>query len=109
LRKLNIEGWITVGVARDSTRFPQIADHQFEVNFDEPSMIVQIVYLISQQISDINFWFYAVGDITNQKASQTAPQDWQRIISANLSDAFYALQHNLPLLIENAHIFSWAQ
>lgn len=34
-----------------------------------------------------------------------APQDWDRIISANLSDVFYTYHHSLPLLDEGAHIF----
>lgn len=105
LRKLNAEGWTTVGVARNSSRIPQFADYIFEAEFDDPGSIEQTVYFISQEIGEVNIWCYAAGDISYQKISEMAPQDWNRIISANLSDVFYTYHHSVPLLDDAAHIF----
>ena len=105
LSKLNAEGWKTIGVVRDSLNTPQIADFMFETRFENPGDIEETAYLVSQEISEINFWCYAAGDISSEKVAEMAPMDWQRIITANLSGAYYAIHYFLPLLSENAHIF----
>lgn len=105
LRKLNAEGWTTAGVARDSLKSTEIADFVFEAKFEDPKSIEETAYLVSQEIGDINFWCYTAGDITSEKVSEMATMDWQRIITANLNGAFYAIHHFLPLLNETAHIF----
>ena len=105
LRKLNAEGWTTAGIVRDSLKIPQIADFVFETEFENPGYIEETAYLVSQEIGDINFWCYAAGDISSEKVSEMAPKDWQRIITANLNGAFFAIHYFLPLLTEIAHVF----
>jgi NAD(P)-dependent dehydrogenase (short-subunit alcohol dehydrogenase family) len=105
LSKLSAEGWTTVGIVRDSLKTPQMTDFMFETRFENPRDIEETAYLVSQDISDINFWCYAAGDISSVKVSEMVPMDWQRIINANLNGAFYAIHHFLPLLSETAHIF----
>ena len=105
LRKLNAEGWTTAGIVRDSLKIPQIADFVFETMFENPEYIQETAYLVSQEIGDINFWCYAAGDISSEKVSEMAPKDWQRIITANLNGAFFAIHYFLPLLTEIAHVF----
>jgi NAD(P)-dependent dehydrogenase (short-subunit alcohol dehydrogenase family) len=105
LRKLNAEGWITAGIVRDSLKIPQIADFVFETKFENPGYIEETAYLVSQEIGEINFWCYAAGDISSEKVSEMAPKDWQRIITANLNGAFFAIHYFLPLLTETAHVF----
>jgi NAD(P)-dependent dehydrogenase (short-subunit alcohol dehydrogenase family) len=104
LSKLNDDGWTTIGVARDTSAIASHADHVFETPFDDPGRLEQVAYLISQEVDDINFWCYAAGDILNAKVSEMEPQDWHRIISANLTSASYAIHYSLPLLSEDAHI-----
>lgn len=105
LNKLNAEGWKTAGIVRDSLNVPQIADFTFETKYENPGDIEETAYLVSQEMSDINLWCYAAGDISSEKVSEMSPIDWQRIINANLNSAFYAIHNFLPLLSENAHIF----
>ena len=58
LSKLKAEGWTTAGIVRDSLKTPQIAEFIFETRFDNPGDIEETAYLVSQDFSDINFWFY---------------------------------------------------
>jgi NAD(P)-dependent dehydrogenase (short-subunit alcohol dehydrogenase family) len=104
LGKLNSDGWTTIAVARDTSKLSSLVDHVFESPFDDPGRLEQTAYLISQEVDDINFWCYAAGDILRAKVSDMAPQDWQRIMSVNLTNAYYAIHYSLPLLVENAHI-----
>jgi len=104
LEKLNLEGWTSVAIARDTSEIAELADHVLDTGFDDASSIEQTVYLISQEVGDIDFWCYAAGDILYAKVFETEPQDWQTILSANLTNAYYAIHYSLPLLSENAHI-----
>jgi NAD(P)-dependent dehydrogenase (short-subunit alcohol dehydrogenase family) len=52
----------------------------------------------------VNLWVYAIGDITSAKVEALSPQDWQRILDANLTGAYAAAHHSLPLLAEDAHM-----
>ena len=105
LNKLNTSEWTTVAVARDTNNLTSHADYAFDANFNDPTSVEQTVFLVSQEVDQIGLWIYAAGDIISGKVSQLGPQDWQRIISANLNGAYYAIHYSLPLLSENAHIF----
>jgi len=104
LTKLNADGWTTVAVARDTSTITTLADHVFETSFDDTGRLEQTAYLISQEAEDIDLWCYAAGDILQAKVNDMVPQDWHRIISANLTNAYYAIHYSLPLLREDAHI-----
>jgi NAD(P)-dependent dehydrogenase (short-subunit alcohol dehydrogenase family) len=104
LQKLNADGWTTIAVARDTSTITTLADHVFETPFDDPGRLEQTAYLISQEAGDIDFWCYTAGDILQTRVSDMLPQDWNRIISANLTNAYYAIHFSLPLLSENAHL-----
>jgi NAD(P)-dependent dehydrogenase (short-subunit alcohol dehydrogenase family) len=104
LAKLNLEGWTTIAVARNTSGITSIADHVFETPFDDPDRLEQTAYLISQEADEIDFWCYAAGDILQAKVRGMAPHDWHRVLSANLTNAYSAIHYSLPLLSENAHI-----
>ena len=103
--KLNANGWNIVAVSRDSSKLTSPTAHVFDASFDDPTSVEQTVFLISQEVDQIELWIYAAGDIISAKVSQLAPHDWQRIMAANLNGAYYSLHYSLPLLSQNAHIF----
>jgi NAD(P)-dependent dehydrogenase (short-subunit alcohol dehydrogenase family) len=103
-KKLKNDDWTIIAVARETKSITSLADHVFEIPFDDPGRLEQTAYLISQEVTDIDFWCYTAGDILQESVNDMAPQDWQRIISANLTNAYYAIHYSLPLLRENAHI-----
>jgi len=105
LKKLNAEGWTTIGIARDASTIENQANFILETPLDEPHKIEQTIYLVSQQVGEIALWIYTAGDIVSMKVDEMEPQDWGRILSANLSGAYHAVHYSLPLLSENAHIF----
>lgn len=104
LDKLKAEQWSTIAITRDSRKVAVNADHIFDVRLDEPDHVEQTVYLISQEVDAVDFWCYAAGDILYSKVYEMPPNDWQRILSANLTGAFYAIHYSMPLLSEDAHI-----
>lgn len=105
LKILQENDWITLGIARDTIAISDIATHAFDANFKDPSMVSQVVFLASQVVDAIDLWIYAAGDIFSSRVSDSQPSDWERIILANLTGAFYSIHSSLPLLHEEAHIF----
>jgi len=105
LTKLNSEGFTTIAVIRDREKLKTPADFIFEADFSNPVQVEQIVYRISQEVEEIDFWCYAAGDILSAKAAQMKPSEWDRILSANLSGAFFTYHFSQILMTENAHLF----
>jgi NAD(P)-dependent dehydrogenase (short-subunit alcohol dehydrogenase family) len=103
--KLQAEDWNTIAVVRDAGDVTTHAETIFETSFDNPDQIEHMIYLVSQEFGNIEFWVYAAGDILSAKVEDMDPKDWDRILSANLANPFYALHYSLPLLSERAHIF----
>ncbi|MGD2157233.1 MAG: SDR family NAD(P)-dependent oxidoreductase [Anaerolineales bacterium] len=62
LEKLNADGWTTIAVARDTSEITTLADHVYDASFDDHDDIEQTLYLISQEVEEIDFWCYAAGD-----------------------------------------------
>jgi len=103
--RLDADGWQTLAVARDSDAIPEGADRTYEADFQNPASVERAVYTISQEVEQIDLFCYAAGDILSSKVADLQPDDWHRIISANLSGAYLAVHYSLPLLSEKAHIF----
>ena len=105
LKKLDTEQWTTIGITRDRLKSSNSAKLEYEVKYDDMQIIQEKIYLISQEISEIDLWCYAGGDISYEKVADMQPNNWQRIINANLTNVFSAIHYSLPLLSESAHIF----
>ena len=103
--ELIADGWKTLAVARDSMDVTSKTDLQFEADFENPASIEHAVYSVSQETDKIDLWCYSAGDILSSKIIDLEPENWERIISANLSGAYLAMHYSLPLLSEDAHIF----
>jgi NAD(P)-dependent dehydrogenase (short-subunit alcohol dehydrogenase family) len=58
----------------------------------------------AQEVGEIDLWLYAVGDIAAKPVGAMDEETWDRILDANLTGAFRAIHHSLPLLAEEAHI-----
>jgi NAD(P)-dependent dehydrogenase (short-subunit alcohol dehydrogenase family) len=105
LKILQENDWITLGIARDTVAISHMATHTFDANFENPSIVEQVVFIASQVVDAIDLWIYAAGDISSSRVSEIQPAEWQKIMSANLNSAYYAIHSSLPLLSEEAHIF----
>jgi len=105
VEELSQNGWIIHAVSRDSSMITLNANQVYEADFDNARSVELAVYAISQEADSINFWCYAAGDIISEQVSTIRPEDWNRIISANLTGAYHTIHYSLPLLSENAHIF----
>ncbi|MBN1666668.1 MAG: SDR family NAD(P)-dependent oxidoreductase [Anaerolineales bacterium] len=105
LELLSAQGWYSVAVLRDRSRLQVPAGEVIEARFEQPESVAQAVALASQAVEQVDLWVYAAGDILSAKVAELRPADWQRILSANLTGAYLAYYHSLPLLAPEAHVF----
>lgn len=104
LQKLSDQGWTTIAVARRSSGLEALATHVVEADVSEPHQVEAAVYAISMETDAVNLWIYAVGDIASARVADLDADRWNRILDANLSGAYLATHHSLPLLAEDAHL-----
>jgi NAD(P)-dependent dehydrogenase (short-subunit alcohol dehydrogenase family) len=66
--------------------------------------VEQALEAVRQETDQVDLWIYAAGDIAASKVADASPQDWQRILNANLVGAHLATHYSLPLLASDGHL-----
>mgnify|MGYP001544306203 CR=1 FL=1 len=105
LKELRSDGWELVAIARDTGGLRDLASVVIEGDVTSASAVQSAIETASQQVSAIDMWVYSIGDIMSVKVVEMSPEDWARLINANLSGAFFATHYSLPLLATEAHLF----
>lgn len=104
VERLMENDWEVVGVARHEGASTDLASIRVAADVAHPEDVQQAVEQAQAEVGEVNLWIYAVGDIMSTRVSEMSADDWRRILDANLSGAFTAVQTSLPLLSEDAHI-----
>jgi NAD(P)-dependent dehydrogenase (short-subunit alcohol dehydrogenase family) len=102
--ELKTNGWTTFSIARDISEIPSSTDFKYEADFKNPTNVEHAVYKIAQEVESIDLLIYTAGDILSKKVIQMTPEDWETIMTANLTGAYHAIHYSLPLLSDSAHI-----
>jgi len=98
------EDWTVLAVTHQPDDLGNLTPHVFDADVAAPYQVQMAVISASQVSDEINLWVYAAGDITSTKAAEMQPDDWQRILDANLTGAFLTAHFSLPLLAGDAHL-----
>jgi NAD(P)-dependent dehydrogenase (short-subunit alcohol dehydrogenase family) len=102
---LKSEGWRVLAIGRHAADLDDLTSHIFEADVAQPSSVERALAAVrSQETDQVDFWIYAVGDIAASKVADASPQDWQRIMDANLIGAYLATHYSLPLLARDSHL-----
>jgi 3-oxoacyl-[acyl-carrier protein] reductase len=104
VERLGDEGWEVFAVARHAKDLESVTPHVVEADVAAPRQVEAAVYAIATEMDSVDLWIYAVGDIASTKVADMEPQDWDRILSANLSGAYLATHFSMPILAEDAHL-----
>lgn len=104
-RLLSDAGWTTVAVSRHPERTEEFATHSFAANVANLVSAEQAVYSASFEIDSADLFIYAAGDIAKAKVGAMTAGDWERLLAANLTGAFFATRASLPILAPDAHLF----
>lgn len=99
--ELRTDGWEIIAISRSDQDVPD-AVTTIQADVTNPQMVENAVLTAAYEVSEIDLFIYSAGDITSTRVSDMKPQEWQRIMGANLDGAFMTTHFSLPLLSENA-------
>jgi NAD(P)-dependent dehydrogenase (short-subunit alcohol dehydrogenase family) len=102
--KLKAEDWTVLALGHHIAEVADLTPYTYEVDVGDPAAVQQAVAAANQQEVEVDLWIYAAGDITAQKVSGLSPEDWRRILDANLVGAHHAVHFSLPILAADAHL-----
>jgi NADP-dependent 3-hydroxy acid dehydrogenase YdfG len=75
LKHLTEEGWTVVAIAREAADLGDLAAVVIEADVDSAFSVQSAITIASQEVSDVNLWVYAVGDIASEKVEEMSPGD----------------------------------
>jgi NAD(P)-dependent dehydrogenase (short-subunit alcohol dehydrogenase family) len=101
-RRLTADGWLVVAFSRHPDGPGEATAYSFAADAADPFAVQSAVLAASQEVNEAGLFVYAAGDIVAEPVSKMAPGTFRRIIDANLTGAFNAAHHSLPLLAADA-------
>lgn len=104
VNRLVEDDWTVIGVVHDSSSVTDPPYHVVEADVADEAAVQRAVRQAADMAPSIDLWIYAVGDIAASKVGEMSSQDWRRILDANLTGAYLAVHHGLPLLAADAHM-----
>ncbi len=104
VKRLADAGWTVLSAARDPGTVNSLTSEVVAADVEDPDSIRQAVQRAKELVEEVDLWIYAVGDITSLKVEELSLGDWERILAANLTGAYLAAHHSLPLLASDAHM-----
>jgi len=99
------QGWKVITAGRHSQRLEKLGGIVVEADLSSPASLQFAISAASQEVDEVQLWVYAAGDITSAPVASMSPEEWQRILDANLTGAFLATHYSWPLLAQQSHLF----
>jgi len=70
--------------------------HPYVIDISDPRQVEESVQRIRKEIGTIDILVNNAGILSNNKAMETTPEEWNRVLSVNLNGAFYMSKAILP-------------
>ena len=91
---------VMVDIARESLEklTASLGNRVFAYSFDisDPSAVTENIKLITKEVGDIDILVNNAAILSNNKAADTTPEEWNKVMAVNLNGAFYLSQAVLP-------------
>mgnify|MGYP001264623173 CR=1 FL=1 len=102
--QLSRAGWKTVSVVRDPRKVTDLTSNVIVADVGDLESVRRAVLGAAESFNEVDLWIYAVGDILSARVGELMPEEWERILDANLTGAYLTAHLSLPLLTEDAHL-----
>lgn len=102
-KQLASRGWHVHAVCRSGAAIDGAAQ-VVEADVVDSFAVHKAVLEVAQGVSDIQLSIYAAGDIVADDCDSLPPEEWRRVLDANLTGAYLTTHHSLPLLATDAHL-----
>jgi NAD(P)-dependent dehydrogenase (short-subunit alcohol dehydrogenase family) len=103
-RRLVQDGWRVAAVAREASRLHVPGAYALEGDVASEYDVRQATVAAAQELGTVDLWIYSIGDILSAPVSAMELDQWHRVVTANLTGAYLATHHSLPLLTDQAHL-----
>lgn len=101
---LKQEGWLVYAAARSTEQVPAEADGIYEYDAALEQSYEAVARLVAQEAGTIDLMVYAVGQLAFEKLDKLSLADWRMTLDSNLTGAYLAAHHGLPLMEKGAHL-----
>lgn len=102
-KKLAAEQWRVIAIVRNGDDVSGAA-LTIQADTTNARAVETAVTSAAYDVDAVDLWIYAAGDITSAKIGKMTPEEWQRIVAANLLGPYLTTHYSLPLLAENAQL-----
>jgi NAD(P)-dependent dehydrogenase (short-subunit alcohol dehydrogenase family) len=102
-KKLAAEQWRVIAIVRNGNDVSGAA-LTIQADVTNARAVETAVTSAAYDVDAVDLWIYAAGDITSAKIGKMTPEEWQRIVAANLLGPYLTTHYSLPLLAENAQL-----
>jgi 3-oxoacyl-[acyl-carrier protein] reductase len=90
--------------ARNTNRIPEEADHQYEFQVGKPYSIGEVTRLVAMETEAVDLMVYAAGGIVSGLLEKITPEEWETVMTANLTGVHHTVRAALPLMSKNGHV-----
>ena len=104
VEKLVDEGISVTAVSRSSGNYSRPVKELKISDIRNPEGIQDAIEDTQKELDKMDFWVYAVGDITSKPIMKLDPEEWNGIVETNLTGAFLAVKYSAPVLKDNTHM-----
>lgn len=98
-------GHTVVALARRTEGLESLTPHVLACDVTDPEGVASAVSRAGELAGPFDVLIYAVGDIFSAKVAEMSPDDWRRILDANLTGVYLTVRAALPYLAPKAHLF----
>jgi len=102
--KANSSDWQVFAAARDESRIPPEADFTYSFDAASAESIADVSMAVAHDTGGIDLMVYAAGVMLAKPIEQLAPDEWLRVMDANLHGVYRTTHGALNLLQDDAHI-----
>ena len=106
LARLMIQnGWRVAVAGRHTAALQDTSAFLIETDLASPAAVQAASVEISQEMGPLDWWVYAAGDILSKPTASLSPEEWQRILNANLNGVFLTAHFSQSLLTSSAPLY----
>lgn len=105
VERLLAEQWTVVALSRHEDDLAGLTPYSIHVDVGDNFSVQRATQAAAFEVNEVDLWIYAAGDIALAPIEDMTPEVWERILSANLTGAYQAARHSIPLLAPDAHLF----
>ncbi len=98
-------GHTVVALARRTEGLGLATPYVLACDITDPEGVASAVLRARELSGPFDVLIYAVGDILSAKVAEMSPDDWRRILDANLTGVYLTVRAALPHLAPKAHLF----